>query len=109
MCIRDSTQDGGQNGGDHEADEQDAGPHPRAAVGHGGVDADGAHQAAGSHAGAGGNVFQLKHQRGQGAGDHGDHRGGDPDAGIFHDISHLQHGGAQALGQKAAPAVFTEA
>ena len=34
--------------------------------------------------------------------------GRDPDPGIFHNVGHLEHGGAQALGDQTAPAVFLE-
>ena len=68
--------------------------------------ADGAHQAAGAHAGASGDIFQAEHHGGQGSGDHGDQCGRNPDPGIVHDVSHLEHAGAEPLGKEARPSYF---
>ena len=35
--------------------------------------------------------------------------GRNPNAGVFHNVTHLQHGGADALRHQAAPFVFPEA
>ena len=92
-----------------EADDGDADPHHHPAVGHGGHDAERADQSAGAHAGGNAGAFQLEHRCGQRAGDHGCQRCGDPDARIFHDVAHLQHGSAESLRDDAAESVFTEA
>ena len=67
-------------------------------------------QAAGAHTGVDGGAVHLQseHAGGDGAGDGGGQRGRDPDPGIFHNVGHLKHGGAQALGDQTAPAVLLE-
>ena len=102
------SQDGCQDGGNQETYEEDAEPHPGSAA-HGGEYADGAYQAAGSHAGACRDIFQAEDHGSQGAGDHGNYRGRYPDAGVMHDISHLEHAGSQPLGQEAAHLIFLPA
>ena len=50
----------------------------------------------------------MEQARGQGAGDGGGEDGRQPDAGVLHDVAHLEHGGAQPLAHQAAPAVLPE-
>ena len=70
-------------------------------------DADGADQTAGAHAAGNGNaVFQAEDAGSNRTGNSGGQGGRQPDAGIFDDITHLQHGGAQPLCDQAAPAIF---
>ena len=78
-------------------------------ISHGSEYADWAYQSAGSHTGAGGDVFHVKDHGGQGAGNHGDQSGANPDFGIPYNVSHLQHTGSKSLCQKAAYLVFTVA
>lgn len=73
-------------------------------------DADGADQTAGAHAAGNGNaVFQAEDAGSNRTGNSGGQGGRQPDAGIFDDITHLQHGCAQPLCDQAAPAVFGKA
>ena len=73
-------------------------------------DADGADQTAGAHAAGNGNaVFQAEDAGSNRTGNSGGQGGRQPDAGIFDDITHLQHGGAQPLCDQAAPAIFGKA
>ena len=53
--------------------------------------------------------MQTEQAGGNGAGNGGGDGRGDPDAGVFHDVGHLQHGGAEALAHQTAPAVLPEA
>ena len=53
--------------------------------------------------------MQLEQTRGDGAGNGGGQRRGDPDADIADDVAHLQHTGADALGHQTAPAVLPKA
>ena len=73
-----------------------------------GVDADLAHQAAGAHAGGDGCAVHLhvEDAGGQRAGDGAGQSGCDPDAGVLHDVAHLEHTGAEALTDEAADTVF---
>ena len=66
------------------------------------------HQAAGSHAGAGGIVGHPQKTGGNGAQDDARQNGGKPDDGSADDVWHLQHGGSQSLGDETAKAVFAE-
>ena len=45
----------------------------------------------------------------RGPGDHGDQCGRNPDPGIVHDVSHLEHAGAEPLGKEAAHLIFPPA
>ena len=73
-------------------------------------DADGADQTAGAHAAGNGNaVFQAEDAGSNRTGNSGGQGGRQPDAGIFDDITHLQHGCAKSLRHQAAPAVFGKA
>ena len=76
-----------------------------------GPDADRAAETAGAHAGVDGSAvhLQLEDAGGDRAGDGGGHDGRNPDLRIADDVAHLEHGGAEALADKAAPAVFLEA
>ena len=114
-----------KDGGQHDGDEDEAQPvKARCADGlralgdgvlRGGEPArphaDGAAETAGAHAGVDRRAVHLKmeHARGDGAGDGGGERRRDPDAGISDNVRHLEHRRAEALRDKAAPAVFLEA
>ena len=116
---------GAQNGGEDEGDQDQARPvkssgiHGDGAVGQSlftgshptGPHAQLAAQAAGAHTGVDGRAVHLQTEQagGNGAGNGGGDGRGDPDAGVFHDVRHLQHGGAEALTHQTAPAVLPKA
>lgn len=72
-------------------------------------DADGADQTAGAHAAGNGNaVFQAEDAGSNRTGNSGGQGGRQPDAGIFDDITHLQHGGAQPPVRPGRPSHFRQ-
>ena len=75
----------------------------------GGNDADGADQTAGAHTGGYTVAMELEDHGGDGACDGGGQGGGHPNHGPAADVAHLEHGGAQSLGDQTAPLVFPEA
>ena len=108
---------GGQDCGENEADQDETDPVSGSDGGFGsccdvidpaGVNADLSDQSAGAHAGCNGCAVHLHFEKagGDGTGDGGGDDRGEPDHGIADDVAHLQHGGADALGDKAAPFVF---
>ena len=113
-----------QHGGQDEADQNQSGPvEGRGADGRrplrqcplaGGQPArpypDLPAQAAGAHAGVDGIAVHLQPEQtgGDGPGDRRGQGGRNPDAGVLYNIAHLEHGGAQALGDQPAPAVLPE-
>ena len=74
------------------------------------VNADLSYQAAGAHTGGnrGAVHLQLEEAGGDRACDAGGNNGWNPDTGIFDNITHLQHGGAKALGDQSAPFILPE-
>ena len=114
-----------KDGGQHDGDEDEAQPvkarwaHGRRTLGDSLLargdparpHADEAAQAAGAHTGVDRRTVHLKmeHACGDGAGDGGGERRRDPDAGISDNVRHLEHRRAEALRDKAAPAVFLKA
>ena len=72
------------------------------------VDADLADQSAGTHAGGNGGAVHLHFENAGGDGT-GDRRGddrGEPDHRVADNVAHLQHGGADTLGDKPAPFIL---
>ena len=73
-----------------------------------GDDTDGADQPAGAHAGGNAVAFELEQQGGKRTANGGGQGGRDPDLRLAADVAHLQHGGAESLGDQASPTVGTE-
>ena len=107
----------GEHGGKHQADEDQAEPVHSGdgflcaggnIIEPAGIDAQGTHQAAGAHTGRDGSAvhFHPEDAGGDGTGDGGGQGRRDPDPGILHDVAHLEHGGAEPLGNQAADFVF---